>query len=354
MQKLLYDKNYSEEYAANWANIWTVWLLTRSGNPIYHAQMRTWLEEHFAKDKSHKEMVEKLLTAKGKTNDNGAVNFVLQHLGEAVPQAEQERDGKFDMVPITSRTTRLFLGLQTQCVQCHDHPFNPDWKQSNFWAINVYFRQVERVGQPNMMRGNQDATILELRDSDKVNAEGLDPLREAQRRRAVHRRAASWIATKRWTSAPDQSRRNNSPSSSSKTSNSPRRLSTASGAISSAAGSTNRPPSTISAITTKSYTRNCSTTWPTEFANETPSYEFNRYNSFDPKKLLYWICTSEPYNLSSVANPTNDKPDADVFFSRMLLKSMSPEQLFDSLHRRDRRIGARLLERTAAEARASG
>ena len=79
-------------------------------------------------------MVEKLITAKGKTNDNGAVNFVLQHLGEAVPQAEQERDGKFDMVPITSRTTRLFLGLQTQCVQCHDHPFNPDWKQSNFWG----------------------------------------------------------------------------------------------------------------------------------------------------------------------------------------------------------------------------
>jgi hypothetical protein len=35
--------------------------------------------------------------------------------------------------------------------------------------------------------------------------------------------------------------------------------------------------------------------------------------------------------LSSVANPTNDKSDAEVFFSRMLLKSMSPEQLFDSL-----------------------
>ena len=68
-----------------------------------------------------------------------------------------------------------------------------------------------------------------------------------------------------------------------------------------------------------------------EFAAETPEYDFNKYNSFDPKKLLYWICTSEAYGLSSVPNPTNEKPEAEVFFSRMLLKAMTPEQLFDSL-----------------------
>ena len=32
-----------------------------------------------------------------------------------------------------------------------------------------------------------------------------------------------------------------------------------------------------------------------------------------------------------MANSTNDKPDKEVLFSRMLLKSMSPEQLFESL-----------------------
>ena len=68
-----------------------------------------------------------------------------------------------------------------------------------------------------------------------------------------------------------------------------------------------------------------------EFAAESSAYEFNRYNAFDPQKLLYWLCTSEAYSLSSVANATNDKPEADLFFSRMLLKAMSPEQLFESL-----------------------
>ena len=61
-----------------------------------------------------------------------------------------------------------------------------------------------------------------------------------------------------------------------------------------------------------------------EFAAETTDYEFHRYNAFDPKKLLFWVCTSEAYGLSSVANATNDKPEAEVFYSRMLLKAMSP------------------------------
>jgi hypothetical protein len=68
-----------------------------------------------------------------------------------------------------------------------------------------------------------------------------------------------------------------------------------------------------------------------EFAAETPEYEANKYNAYDPKKLLFWVCTSEAYGLSSQPNATNDKPEADVFFSRMLLKAMTPEQLFESL-----------------------
>jgi hypothetical protein len=68
-----------------------------------------------------------------------------------------------------------------------------------------------------------------------------------------------------------------------------------------------------------------------QFAAETPDYAANPYNAYDPKKLLFWVCTSEAYGLSSQPNATNDKPEADVFFSRMLLKAMTPEELFESL-----------------------
>ena len=44
--------------------------------------------------------------------------------------------------------TRLFLGLQTQCTQCHDHPFNKEWVQSDFWGVNAFFRQTLRDRTP--------------------------------------------------------------------------------------------------------------------------------------------------------------------------------------------------------------
>jgi hypothetical protein len=40
----------------------------------------------------------------------------------------------------TAAVSRIFLGLQVQCTQCHNHPFN-QWKQQKFWEFNAFFRQ---------------------------------------------------------------------------------------------------------------------------------------------------------------------------------------------------------------------
>src|SRR5205823_3253398 len=60
------------------------------------------------------------------------------------------------------------------------------------------------------------------------------------------------------------------------------------------------------------------------------SLKFKHYG-FDTKQLIRWVCNSKAYNLRAVANPTNDKPEQDVLFSRMTLKALSPEELFESL-----------------------
>jgi hypothetical protein len=60
------------------------------------------------------------------------------------------------------------------------------------------------------------------------------------------------------------------------------------------------------------------------------SEEFIKYE-YKPKLLLEWICNSDAYQLSNVANTTNNKTEHEAFFSRMLMKSMAPEVLFESL-----------------------
>src|SRR5260370_30835771 len=76
------------------------------------------------------------------------------------------------MVPLTSRITRLFLGIQVQCAQCHDHPFLGSLKQEKFWGVNAFLRQVSRKGTLVMAR-NQTPGPLELVDDADVNQEAL-------------------------------------------------------------------------------------------------------------------------------------------------------------------------------------
>jgi hypothetical protein len=158
------------EYAQNFANLWTVHLLTRSGSSEHaQDQMNDWLYNHFKGDEkadpaivpNWTKVVEQLISGKGNTNSNNAVNYLLHNLGEEIRldtgkgknnNLDTAKNGRWDMVPATSRTTRLFLGIRTQCVQCHNHPFNGEWKQENFWGINAFFREVDTPrGRPTMM-----------------------------------------------------------------------------------------------------------------------------------------------------------------------------------------------------------
>ena len=83
------------------------------------------------------------------------------------------------MVPVyVARTTKLFLGLQTQCTQCHDHPFaNNNLKQSHFWQINAFFRQTDAPqGRPTVMQDKKKMMMsgqYSLVDNADLNKNGL-------------------------------------------------------------------------------------------------------------------------------------------------------------------------------------
>lgn len=137
VSKLL-SPEYAEDYTRNWTTIWSNLLIGRAaGNgderaTVNREGLQQYLREAIKENRPYDQMVKELLTATGtnapgRPGFNGAVNFLTGKLEDNGVQA-------------TAKSAQLFLGLQVQCTQCHNHPFN-EWKQNRFWELNAFFRQ---------------------------------------------------------------------------------------------------------------------------------------------------------------------------------------------------------------------
>lgn len=171
VSRLLYDEEYADEYVRNWTTIWTNVLIGRTGgterNSLTNREgLQQYLRESLSTNKPYNDMVRELITATGsntpdKGNFNGAVNFLID-------KVNNER-----ATLATASTARIFLGLQVQCTQCHNHPFN-EWKQQKFWELNAFFRQTRAVTR--RVPGTRDTDYVDLVDQDFAGEDrGGDP-----------------------------------------------------------------------------------------------------------------------------------------------------------------------------------
>lgn len=315
----------SPEFGDNFANMWTVMLLTRSGSrKMYQEQLKDWLAERLNDPKCDwTKVTHDILSASGKTNENPAVNFILHHMGDDVPPNERGASGRYDMVPVTSRTTRLFLGLRTQCTQCHDHPFNTEWGQQHFWGINAFFRQTTASARPGMMQQKKNKkdlkdAQLELRDDPSVNTKGI--VSYERRSGVLLYIDPTFLDGKKIKSSSKESRREE----------------LAKFIVKSPYFAKSFVNRMWGHFLGKSFTKDS----VDDFGEHNPvtneelltklSEDWVKYEH-SPKEVVRWICNSRAYGLSSTANKTNEKPEDEVFFSRMLEKPMTPEQMFESL-----------------------
>ena len=294
-------------YVTNWSTIWTRLLIGRSmSREINRRALQDFLVQSFADNRPWSDIVYDLVSAEGDADTNGATNFLLAHLNNQA-------------VPATAITTRLFLGTQIQCTQCHNHPFN-NATQSQFWEINSFFKQTKVVRKKNMgEKGKAQAPKLALVSLSKGGTTFYET------RQGLMQPAYPKFAGVKVSDGPGVNRRQELA-----------RLMTS--------GKTNQLARAM-----------VNRMWAHFFGYgfTRPVDDMGYHNSpthpelldqlsrqfvdcgYDIKQLIQWICLSDAYRLSSRFQEENvaDNPEdgSTPNFSRMYVKQMTAEQLYDSL-----------------------
>jgi hypothetical protein len=129
IDRLLARKEFSELWAMKWANL----LLVRSGG-MNQVQVKPvflyahWLTNQIARDVPIDQIARELLSATGGTFSNPPANFYYV-----------ERDN----LKLAENVAQVFMGIRTQCAQCHNHVFDR-WTMDDYYSFAAFFAQIGR------------------------------------------------------------------------------------------------------------------------------------------------------------------------------------------------------------------
>ena len=119
-----------ERFGRNWGRYWRdVILYRRSADQAVFVSgtLEKYLVEQFNGGPRWNEMARAFLTAQGEAAEKGETGLFMAHLGAPVE--------------VAAETSRIFLGIQIQCAQCHDHPTD-HWKRQQFHEFVAFFPRV--------------------------------------------------------------------------------------------------------------------------------------------------------------------------------------------------------------------
>ena len=157
---------HSEAYAVNWARYWRDTLTYHtpaSGNYLRWKLFDEWMVEQFRRNRPWGDLVTSLVTATGINDECAPVNYLTALYGNPVE--------------IAATTSRVFLGVQLQCAQCHNARTEP-WKREQFHELVAFFGRAKIVqhkdvtgrGTPYAIEGREDG---QYRMTDKKDPKRL-------------------------------------------------------------------------------------------------------------------------------------------------------------------------------------
>ena len=146
-------------HATHFANVWQGVLLRPQAGVQQAAGVspfQTWLRGQLADNVPYDKLIEDLILTRGAANQSGPALFFTSL------QLKPDE--------LAASTSRAFLGVQIQCAQCHDHPFDK-WKQRDFWGLAAFFGRLQGIQQ----RPQATASLREA-ETGEVRLPGTDEI----------------------------------------------------------------------------------------------------------------------------------------------------------------------------------
>jgi hypothetical protein len=149
--KLLADSRYGE----NWGRYWRDVIMYRKTETrqqfLTGIPLAPYLAESFNSNKPWSKIATEFMTASGGANENGACGLIVAQQGQPEETAAE--------------VSRIFLGVQLQCAQCHDHPTDR-WKREQFHQLAAFFPRVaSQPSRPGTNRQTPPEITLTVTDN---------------------------------------------------------------------------------------------------------------------------------------------------------------------------------------------
>ncbi len=157
----------SPEHARYFSTVFDVMLMERRPDKhVTHAQWTDYLRASVAGNKPWDQLVREILSADGvEPGQRPAAKFIL------------DRDAEPNV--LVRDVSRLFLGMNFQCAQCHDHPRVEEYKQDYYYGLFAFFNRsfvfVDPASKTGMLaeKGDGEVTFQSVFDPAKVTKSAL-------------------------------------------------------------------------------------------------------------------------------------------------------------------------------------
>ena len=193
--RVLGDKRFADYAAERFARSYVG---TENGPFIVFRRRRfvTWLSDRLANEETgYDELVRELIADAGIWTSSPSVNFLTVTMNE-------EKDGKPDAIRLAGRTSRAFLGMRIDCLQCHDDRLGDtalgesmrDGLQEDFHQLAAFFSEA-RIGPLGIVDGKEEYRYKYLHADDESLVEPIAPfLNELVPAEGTRReRLAAWV-----------------------------------------------------------------------------------------------------------------------------------------------------------------